>query len=257
VPMIKVIVAFAAMIALSACSTLSGKSAGLPNEGAVEAFAQNEIKTAALEVEITRLKSENARLANQILGLQRQRDVKSSEALEAANADEETDAPAGGDANTEPKLPNVVFVPPVSDEVVVAETDAPELRSAGVPVEDAPRLVQPEFSAAETVFENEAVGEIETQSVLFGVHLASYRHLKEAREGWRKLQRENPDELGLLEPRIETVDLSEKGIFLRLIGGGFSSETKAGVLCNNLKGKGLFCTVSGFAGERLSLAGAG
>jgi len=251
--MIKPVVAFAAMFVLSACSTLPGTSAGVPQESAVEALAQNEIKTAALEIEVSRLKSENARLANQILGLQRTREVKTSQApLE----DEETDAPAGA-ADTEPSLPDVVFLPPASDEIVVAETDAPELRSAGVPVEDAPRLVQPEFSSEETVFENEAVGEIETQSVLFGVHLASYRQLNEAREGWRKLQRENPDELGLLEPRIEKVDLPEKGVFLRLIGGGFSSETKAGALCNSLKGRGLFCTVSGFEGERLSLAGAG
>jgi hypothetical protein len=90
-----------------------------------------------------------------------------------------------------------------------------------------------------------------------GVHLASYRHREQAQEGWRQLQRENPDELGLLEPRIIAVTIPEKGDFLRLIGGGFSSQEKAAALCTNLKQKGVFCTVSGFEGDRLALGGAG
>ena len=102
-------------------------------------------------------------------------------------------------------------------------------------------------------FENEASDEIETLSILYGVHLASYRQLDQARAGWRTLQRENPNELGLLEPRVEFVSLNEKGDFVRLIGGGFSSQQKAQALCATLKQKGLYCAVAGFEGERLSL----
>ena len=104
------------------------------------------------------------------------------------------------------------------------------------------------------MFENEAEGDIKTQSVLFGVHLASYRKMDEARAGWRQLQRENPEELGLLEPRVEEISVEGKGQFLRLIGGGFASRDKAEALCGQIKAKGLFCTVESFEGERLSLA---
>jgi flagellar basal-body rod protein FlgF len=40
--------------------------------------------------------------------------------------------------------------------------------------------------------------------------------MEEARTGWRKLQRENPDELGLLEPRIEGVDVEGPGYETRV-----------------------------------------
>jgi hypothetical protein len=78
--------------------------------------------------------------------------------------------------------------------------------------------------------------------------------MEEARSGWRQLQRENPDELGLLEPRVEGVSVAGKGDFLRLVGGGFASRDKAESLCGQLKEKGLFCSVTSFEGERLSLA---
>ncbi len=254
-PKLKLFLASASVILLSACSTLTGKSNESKAALSPEAFEEIEMKTAALELENERLKSENARLANQLLALQRsERSKAEADAAETA-ADE---APSATEAKQEaPPKPAPVAAAPDADEVVVAETEAPELRGSEVLIEDAPRLVQPTFSSDETVFENEAVGEIETASVLFGVHLASYRQMSEARDGWRQLQRENPDELGLLEPRIERVNLPDKGVFLRLIGGGFSSEERAAALCVNLKDKGLFCSVSGFQGERLSLAETG
>ena len=85
------------------------------------------------------------------------------------------------------------------------------------------------------------------------MHLASYRRAEEASAGWRKLQRDFPDELGLLEPRIEKVTLADKGVFLRLVGGGFSSRDKANALCASLSAKGVFCRVANFGGDRLSM----
>jgi hypothetical protein len=114
--------------------------------------------------------------------------------------------------------------------------------------------VQPTFSSSEQTFENEAHGDIKLSSVLWGVHLASYRRAEEAGAGWRKLQRDFPDELGLLEPRIEKVTIDGKGEFLRLVGGGFSSREKARALCATLAAKGVFCRVASFGGDRLSLA---
>jgi len=145
---------------------------------------------------------------------------------------------------------------PEPASVAAPEVDSePKVESAEVPVQSSPRLVQPTFASTDAVFESEAGSDdIKTASVLFGVHLASYRRIESAREGWRKLQRENPDELGLLEPRIEAVNIAKKGVFLRLIGGGFSSEEKAAALCASLEPKSVYCAVTDFAGEKLSLA---
>jgi hypothetical protein len=236
----KALGAFLGLLFLTACASLSGKEElSLAAETAEheEAIARAD----ALELEVNRLKSENARLASMLLDLQRDVDRQKEAKLPP---------------KPEIKVPN----PQPQAKAVVDDAKSPELAKADVPIESSPRLVQPEFASTETVFENEADeddenknGEIKTASVLFGVHLASYRHEEEAREGWRKLQRENPDELGLLEPRIEKVNIQDKGEFLRLVGGGFSSEEKAQALCVKLKQSGLFCSVVGFEGKRLSL----
>ena len=157
-------------------------------------------------------------------------------------------------------MPNPAVPPPnaplVKPEAVVAAPEAGRaLAGSPAPVDSSPRLVQPSFaSLEETVFENEAAGDIQMSSVMYGAHLASYRHEAEARTGWRKLQRENPDELGLLEPRVEKVSLDDRGDFMRLIGGGFTTQDKAAALCVRLKARGVYCAVSGFTGQRLSLS---
>lgn len=203
------------------------------------------MQIASLEAEVARLKSQNARLANEVLALQREKD-------RAANAqDEAPDETAEASLPPAPQVIEERITPPAA---VVDDAASPALAQSDVPVQNAPRLVQPAFASNETVFENEAEGEIRTESVLFGVHLASYRKMEEARAGWRQLQRENPDELGLLEPRVEGVTVEDKGDFLRLIGGGFSSRDKAEALCAQLKAKDMFCSVASFEGERLSLA---
>lgn len=250
VPALKVLRIVALLATVSACSTFGGGGgeAVLPNE-----LEATHARANALEVEVTRLKSENARLSNQVLELRRENETLVAENVEAR----ESNAPELKDGPGETPVVIASARPQPQENAVVDSANAPELEQSDVPVEEAPRLVQPSFASTEAVFENEADSdEIETASVLFGVHLASYRNMPEAREGWQKLQRENPDELGLLEPRVETVTLTEKGVFMRLIGGGFSSQDKASALCANLKQKGLFCAVSSFNGDRLSLADA-
>ncbi|MFN3958748.1 MAG: SPOR domain-containing protein [Parvularculaceae bacterium] len=138
--------------------------------------------------------------------------------------------------------------------VVAAPNASASPPAAPVPVDAQPRLVQPRLASTNEIFENEAARpEIKMMSVLWGVHLASYRRIDEASAGWAKLQRDNPDELGLLEPRIERVSIDGKGAYLRLVGGGFSSREKANALCETLAAKGVFCRVSNFGGERLSM----
>lgn len=236
-----------AVTMLAGCSTFAGGGNDTPSVdlSAVEAA---QTRVAALQVEVSRLKSENARLANQLLDIQRERARAQNAAREEAEAADTDESAAAQEQATVPDpLPLANAVVDTANDPAIAQSD--------VPVENAPRLVQPAFASNETVFENEAdENAIETTSVLFGVHLASYRARDEARDGWRQLQRANPDELGLLEPRVENVVIEDKGVFLRLIGGGFSSRDRASALCDVLKTKGQFCSVVGFAGQRLSLA---
>jgi len=231
-----------AFILLSACASFPGRGNNASELAETDAAAQT-MEIASLEAEVARLKSQNARLANEVLALKREKDRI---AAASEQAQEEAD-----EAQTPPEEMNERSEPSTA---VVDDAASPALARSDVPVQNSPRLVQPTFASNETVFENEAEGEIRTHSVLFGVHLASYRRIEEARTGWRQLQRENPDELGLLEPRVEGVDVENKGHFLRLIGGGFSSKGKAEALCMQLKAKDMFCSVASFEGERLSLA---
>lgn len=222
----------AGVLALSACSALGGKPdvAGV----AAEAATVQEARAAELEAEVADLKERNAELEKQVAALQ-QKSVP-----DAA----ETAAP-------------VAMRPGVKPETVIARADAGQAlaNAPAKPVQPSPRLVQPTFaSEQETVFENEAPGALKMESVLFGVHLASYRAESDAKAGWRRLQRDNPDELGLLEPRIEFVTIEGRGNFIRLIGGGFSTQEKAAALCATLQAKDLYCGVTSFGGQRLSLA---
>lgn len=244
VPSAKIIGVFLFFSALSACASFpGGKSSS--NAAHADAMKAARGRVAALEAEVTTLKSENDKLEKQFLAAQSERDRLTAQ-FKAADSD---DIKVAVPEAREITIPS----PQLRNQAVVDDANAPALAQTDLVFEESPRLVQPAFASNEMVFENEAEGEIQTSSVLFGVHLASYRLSDEAREGWRKLQRENPDELGLLEPRTEPVTIPDKGLFLRLIGGGFSSNEKAQALCANLKQKGLFCSVVSFQGQRLSL----
>ncbi|MEO0398894.1 MAG: SPOR domain-containing protein [Pseudomonadota bacterium] len=205
----------------------------------------------AMESKLAALKSENKTLKGKIVALERQLGAV-EEAAELAVAEAEAAAAAaamnqrGGGIGPAPQpVAEPVISAPSAD---VSESDAP------LPVETAPRLVQPTFASAEPSFQNEAQSDgIATQSVLWGVHLDSYKREAYARRGWSRLQRRYPDELGLLEPRLETVMIEGKGRMLRLIGGAFASEATAKALCETLKVKEQYCRVVDFGGRTLAI----
>lgn len=235
--------AIVAAVALSACSTAGGEPADITGDS-VDEINWSDVRTAELETEVVQLKAENAELEKQLASL-RKANAETDAAAQAAAAEA---ADTASDAAPAPAAKAETVI--AAAEAGRALADAP-----AKPVQPSPRLVQPSFaSGQETVFENEAKSALKTSSVLYGVHLASYRTDEDAKAGWRKLQRDNPDELGLLEPRVEAVTIEDRGDFIRLIGGGFSSRDKAEALCVTLKGKGLFCAVTSFGGERLSFA---
>ncbi len=229
--------ATAAALALAACSTVGGDKHADITGDSVDEVNWTDVRTAELETEVAELKAKNAELEKQLVELKA---ANEEAAATAAPAADEADAAPNARAET---------------VIAAAEADRALADAPAKPVQPSPRLVQPSFaSGQETVFENEANGALKMSSVLFGVHLASYRVEEDAKAGWRKLQRENPNELGLLEPRIEQVTIEGRGDFIRLIGGGFSARDKAEALCATLKAKGLFCGVTSFGGERLSFA---
>ena len=220
----------------------------------------------AQAVELDTVKSERARLQSQVETLKAENNrlelalADAAKKVQRAAAVEQPSLPPSpqpideklADAGSVADKPAASMAP--AAPVVAAPNPRDSLPSAPVPVDAQPRLVQPRLASSDANFESEASNpEIKMTSVLWGVHLASYRRVEEASAGWAKLQRDNPDQLGLLEPRIERVAIDGKGAYLRLVGGGFSSREKATELCDTLSAKGVFCRVANFGGERLSM----
>lgn len=243
----------AIILAAQGCAALTGK----PDPDIVAAQGEElrmaQVRATKLQSEVARLAEANAALETKVAELEKKAARLAAAAPPAAPAGGETalkEGPEPGSAPASEKRPSTA---PSSPVVAAPNADVAQ-QGAPVPVDNSPRLVQPSFASSEQTFENEAASpEIKLTSVLWGVHLASYKEADDASAGWKKLQRENPDELGLLEPRIEKVAIEGKGEYLRLVGGGFSSREKAKALCDKLATKGVFCRVATFGGDRLSM----
>lgn len=74
-----------------------------------------------------------------------------------------------------------------------------------------------------------------------GVHLASLRSEKAARDGWAALRRKHPDLLGGLEASFPRVELAGKGVFWRIVAGPLPDGAAAEALCRTLKAKRQYC----------------
>jgi cell division protein FtsB len=240
------------LLAAQGCAALAGKGDPDLLAAQTEELRAARAQNAELQAQVAKLTAANAALETKVAELAQKAKLGSVETPAATSADNALKegpstavAAAASDKSPSTAPAQPVVAPPNEDGVL---PDAP------VPVDESPRLVQPSFASTEQIFENEAASaEIALTSVLWGVHLASYRRPDEASDGWKKLQRENPDELGLLEPRVERVSIEGKGEYLRLVGGGFSSREKAKALCDKLAAKGVFCRVTNFGGDRLSM----
>ncbi len=90
------------------------------------------------------------------------------------------------------------------------------------------------------------------RSVLFALHLASYRTEASAEAGWRIISAESPESLEGLHPRIETVDLGpDRGVYLRLKAGPVDSSADASALCAALIDSGHYCKTADFEGREI------
>lgn len=92
----------------------------------------------------------------------------------------------------------------------------------------------------------------EPASILYGVHLASYRDMATLARGWGVLTAASGGALTGLEPRIETADLgAERGVFLRLKAGPMAGPAEAERLCAQLAARGIYCRAADFSGRPL------
>jgi len=239
----------AALLALAqGCAILPGRHNPDFTAGQAQDLKVAQARASELQTQVERLSDRNAELEAKVADLEK-KNARLATAGPPATPEMTLKEPGSTAAIPEKRPANAA-----PGAVVAAPSAGGIAKNAPVPVDNTPRLVQPSFASSEQIFENEAESpEIKLTSVLWGVHLASYKHADDASAGWKKLQRENPDELGLLEPRIEKVTVEGKGEYLRLVGGGFSSREKAEALCGKLAEKGVFCRVANFGGDKLSM----
>jgi hypothetical protein len=77
----------------------------------------------------------------------------------------------------------------------------------------------------------------------YGLHLASYSREADARSGWATLQTQYPDLLHGKRYTLRSVDLGDRGIFLRLIAVPYTDSAAAGAACAELRHRAQYCVV--------------
>jgi SPOR domain len=156
-------------------------------------------------------------------------DVTRTEEGEAAGAGERMGdlAPAGDDlpsAQTShlPTPAEDVAAPPATPEAPAEDVAAPAATPVA-PVKDAATPV------------DGARG--------YGIHLASYTNEANARSGWAILQARYPDLLGDKRFALRSVDLGDRGVFIRLIAVPFADSAAAKAACAALERRAQYCAV--------------
>lgn len=90
----------------------------------------------------------------------------------------------------------------------------------------------------------------EARSLMYAIHLGSYRSAGRALEGYTQIRDKTPQVFSALHPRVERVDLGpKKGIFERLKAGPFSSRAEAQAVCEQLRAAGQYCVPADYTGR--------
>lgn len=77
-----------------------------------------------------------------------------------------------------------------------------------------------------------------------GVHLASYRSMKQAERGWAQIRRAHQAIVGDMSHEVTRVNLGRKGTYFRLKAGPVASTGEARDICGQLKRRRQFCEPS-------------
>ncbi len=86
------------------------------------------------------------------------------------------------------------------------------------------------------------------QTGAFALHLASYRRVETAAEGWAALAREMPQPLSGLRPGTSVFDKEREGRYFRLMAGPVASRGDAEARCRAIQQAGEYCAVMSYAG---------
>ena len=78
-------------------------------------------------------------------------------------------------------------------------------------------------------------------SGLWRVHLASHRTEGAAINEWQELLKKDPKLYGGFDPKIEWVDVKDRGSFARLLLGGWPERKEADAACAKIRGPGRYC----------------
>ena len=114
--------------------------------------------------------------------------------------------------------------------------------TSSVPAVSAPAVTTPTIPVAKPALKPLAARPAAEHDVL--VHLASYRDLDAARRGWLALRKRYDPLFDGLDPEIQRVELTGKGIYFRLYAVSLPSASVAQEFCRQLKERGGWCSVS-------------
>ncbi len=134
----------------------------------------------------------------------------------------------------------VEHVEPETEEIVVAETvvETPDVEPAAGDQPDTLVGAMVPLRTAE-LGNAESIGP-------YRLWLASYKTVRQAKEGWQQIALANQDLLADLTPIIVLKDLGQdEGTFFRLQAGPLQSQTSASARCTALVDRNVYCSVLG------------
>lgn len=219
-----------------------------------ERIERLEQEVTALRAELAQLKPSIERLVGiegdiRVLLTQLSR-LTGSEAAPTDASETTTTGPASTD-NAEAAPTTAASPPalrPVAQNQAAASPGQPQSLRPIQPVQAAPTAPTP-APAAPTQLTSISPSVAPAEQV--SVHLASFRGLDSARQGWRELQAAHSDLLGGLDYRISPVELSGgRGTFYRVKAGPFTDTASAEDICNLMKSRNAYCVLSDFTGNK-------
>lgn len=112
---------------------------------------------------------------------------------------------------------------------------APAATTSSVPLQSA--------AAPEVVAADEPAPQPAPQSAPYGIHLASYRNEANARKSWQEIQAQYPDLLNGKTLALRSVELGDRGTFVRLIAVPYANSAAARAICRDLRQREQYCAV--------------
>lgn len=128
-----------------------------------------------------------------------------------------------------------------------------DLSATTSPVASLVPNTSPQSGSTGTINSHAKVSAVATLSTrpprLYSVHLASYRKIESARNGWRLMLSEHADLLAGLNPQVTNASDSD---FLLLQAGPIANQDEARALCRLLEARALYCSVAYYGGSPLN-----